>query len=210
MKIRRILLLAAFIALSWTGGAGATLITFDFTATVTLVSPGLASFFTLNETLTGSYTFESTTAGVPSGLFAVDYPALTAFSVSGANFTGSWTGGSIFVQDSPTGDEYFAQALTGFTGTDTGIGVLPTATIALLDPTGAMLSSTLLPLTPPSLPSDPRFAIDYHTGPEMHIEVLATLTSLTVAPGTAPEPASLALVGVALAGIALTYLRRPT
>ncbi len=207
MRIRRILLIATLITLGWTGGATAIPITFDFTATVTFVAPGLASFFSLGETLTGSYTFESTTAGVPFGPTA-DYPALTAFSVSGLNFSGAWTGGSIFVQDAST-DEYIVSALTGFSGTNAGLAVLPTAGISLFDSTGTMLSSTLLPLVPPSLPPDPRFGVDYHLGPETREDALATLTSLTLVPSTTPEPTTLALFGIALAGVAFSYLRKP-
>jgi hypothetical protein len=206
MRIFRFLLVAAFITVGWTGGATAFPITFDFTADVTFVDPGLASFFSVGETLTGSYTFESTTPGVPSGPTA-DYPALTAFSVSGLNFSGSWTGGSIFVQDAST-DEYFVSALTGFIGTNAGLGVLPTAGISMFDSTGTMLSSMLLPLVPPSLPADPRFVVDYHLGPETREDALATLTSLTLVPSPAPEPTTLALFGIALAGIALSYLRK--
>ncbi len=183
----RALIVTGWMGLLGANAAWASPITFDFTATVTLVNPALASFFTLNETLTGSYTFESTTAGVPSGA-AVDYPALSSFTITGASFTGSWTGGDIFVLDAPGDDEYAVNALTGFSGTATGQPVSPTSGITLLDPTGAMLSSTLLPLTPPTLPGDARAGIDYHLGPEEHVEILATVNSMTLAPSPRRNP----------------------
>jgi hypothetical protein len=207
MKLRAWLVFVGFIALGWMSGVTAIPITFDFTATVTSINPALAGFFTLNETLTGSYTFESTTPGLILGSTA-DYPAITAFSVTGSGFSGSWTGGDIFVQDAPLDDEYSAEGRTGFSGTNAGLGVLPTAGLFLFDNTGTMLSNILLPLTPPGLPGGAEFGIDYLLGPETRVDLGATLTSLTLVPTPAPEPSTISLIGLALAAIGRSYRRR--
>ena len=207
MDIRRILL-ATLMMLGWTIDAPAGPVTFDFIATVDSIDSTLASFFTMGETLTGSYTFESTTPGVPFAVSELRYPALTAFSVKGSNFTGTWTGTNIFVQDSVP-DLYLVQGTAGFSGTNTGVGITsPAAFIMLTDSTGALFNSTLLPLTPPGLPNpDSHLDIDYNLGLDAHAHVLATLESLTLAPTPAPEPAMLGLLAIALCSIALASRR---
>ena len=213
MTIRRTVASAVLAVLGWVGigTATATPITFDFSATVTFVTSGLAGFFSVGETLTGSFTFESTTVGVPLSSSVVDYPgAITAFSVTGSAFTGAWTTGSIHIQDAAT-DEYGVSALGGFSGTNTGLGVQPTASILLIDATGTMLSGTLLPVTPPCLPGSAGFGISYLLGPETRESVGATLNSLTLAPAPpVPEPATLALMAIALAGLGLSRRHKPS
>ena len=163
-------------------------VTFDFTATVSSVNPALAAFFSVGETLTGSYTFESTTPGVPPGPPVADYDGVTSFSIKGAAFAGSWSDGFIGVEDEAT-DEYLVETGSGFSGTDTRVGLFPpTGALALRDSTGMLLTNTLLPLTPPALPADATVGIDYLVAPETRDSVTATLVSLTLVPTPAPEP----------------------
>ena len=70
-------------------------VTLTFTGTVGSVDPGLSSQFANNQTISGSYTFESTTAAVAGSTSAVSqFNALTALNFDLGGYTGGIPGGT--------------------------------------------------------------------------------------------------------------------
>lgn len=196
-------------------GAQAVPITFEFTGTVTSVSSLLAGGpVAVNDSLTGSYTFESTTVGIGScgGIDPCNYSG----AITGLNFTvGSYThtntgvaGSNSNVSDNNGGlDLYQPHAFV--TGPSINGIALLSFSLSLADFSQIMLSDTLLPTTPPPvpsvLPSFSVFGIAYNSPNVGGGVISGTVTSLTLAP--VPEPPTAWLFGLGFGLLALWKVR---
>jgi hypothetical protein len=82
-----------FFSLATCRLAWASPVTYDFTGTVTEVDPSLSGIFDTSQTLSGSFTYESSTAGVLFGSEASGFSnyvmALTAFTMTVGSYTAS-------------------------------------------------------------------------------------------------------------------------
>lgn len=194
--------------------AAATSITFSVSGIVTHVTPApaLLAQFSVGQTYSASYTFESDTAGIPNIDGGKDYPALTAATFAIGTYTGSLAssaGSFIRVQNNLFGntlDQYHVvlQNLSA-EPIPTVVGPVGPSHLDLIDlvdmPFATALSSDALPLTPPSLSSFPTlqaWELDFES-PEFFAQVLGNVTSLE----PVPESGTLALMGVSLAGVLL-------
>lgn len=162
----RALLTATFICAGLLGNvnANAGSITFAFEGKVSFVDKSLVSYFHRNQTITGTYTFESTTAATATGNSAiVSYPALL-----GGNLTTGRYVANLNPNQSTEGISCCEQIIVG----DNVIGAFNTSmgdiyqvimpllgqsingipvdfiSINLDDPTGTAFSSLDLPITP--------------------------------------------------------------
>ena len=216
------LLLLLGTALS--GPVSASPITFAFTGNVNSVSAPLSGTFNTSQTLSGFYTFESTTPDtVPLDATLGFYTgALTALSFTVGSYTGTGptlSGSAIAVENDRVmvfqpipRDSYTAGA--EFVGQDiAGLSPLFVIVVGLVDPTGTALNSDSLPTTPPNLSAFTQgsgFVLIFGIPafPENEEQVVGTLTSLTLVtepPGGTPipEPSTWLLLSSGLAGIAL-------
>jgi len=190
--------------------ADATPITFNFAGNVASVDSSLGSTFSVGQTLSGSYTFESTTADSEvDPAFGLYGNALTTLSFTIGSYIGTLgVGASEFaVSNSPPpptgiGDFY---DLTADPVSGPSVGSDPPKTFALRvrDDTASALSSDALPVTPPDLAifTSTTWFLLFDSG----AQVGGPLTSLTLA---IPEPSSLVLFIYGLAGLALWARRR--
>ena len=215
------LLLLLGTALS--GPVSASPITFAFTGNVISVDAPLSGTFNTSQTLSGFYTFESTTPDtVPLDPTLGSYTgALTALSFTVGSYTGTGPalpGGTIVVENNRVmpfqpipRDSYTAGGEV--VGPDVG-GLSPLFVfVGLADPTGTALNSDSLPTSPPTLSAFTQglgFALIFGLPafPENEEQVRGTLTSLTLVTeppeGTPiPEPSTWLLLSSGLAGIAL-------
>ena len=174
--------------------------TFSFTGAVGDVDTGLFPTFNAGQKLAGSYTFESTTSLTnPDNRYN---GAITGFSGTLGSFSAVLGTGNNFIavrNNLTTGDHYIVSVpLTPVPGVP-GLGLR--FRIELIDPSGAVFTSTALPTTPPSLSSFAtnhwRLVFEDASGTARIHGVLTSLTAV-------PLPAAVILFGagiVALVGL---------
>ena len=205
--------LAGGILASAATSANASLITFNFTGTVTLVESPLGGTFSLGQTLSGSYTFDSSIAatGASTSNFAV-FNALTSFNFSIGGYSASSSGAPEIQVDNdpgaPNHDRYaiVSQASNGLTGPDVSSLALNTFGFRLDDSTDSVFSNALI------LPTALNFS-DF-TSSSFFVFFTNSAGALSIVSGTltdvsaAPLPATLPLFASGLGALGLLGWRR--
>jgi hypothetical protein len=175
----------------------AGLITVEFSGTIDQqigFSPAL-----IGQTITGTYTFESSTPETypDTGFYGGAVSQITA-DFGGNTFVVNGTGDLIVANDSPIagGGDYYSVGLAPGTGTFNGDPTELGAALFALDPSGTLLSGSTLTTLPAIPPGTANGAFQLLSGTQPAVG--ATLTSVRVASGGAavPEPVSTALLAV--------------
>ncbi|QLQ26537.1 MAG: PEP-CTERM sorting domain-containing protein [Dechloromonas sp.] len=212
-------LLGASVVLLVCSGVEAVPITYTFTGSVVEIDPSLSSTFNTSQTLSGSFTYESSTAGDLYGSdasgFSNYYGALTDFVMTIGSYSAS----------PPFGSDIFSgvQVVNNFGAVDrfvlssrlTGAqfnGFNPLGFLSLDDFAGTAFSSTSLSDLP-NLTGWPDGANHFtqwylaFSRDGSAPRVAGNLTSITQV-STVPEPGSLALFASALAALLGSRIRR--
>lgn len=188
-------------------------ITINFSGTVSSVGAGVASDFSVGDPLTGSLTYESTTAPVGGGTSTTAvFNALTAMSFTIGGYAASGAGGPDVQMGNQDGaaeltDRFAAlsRASDGLTGADVNGLPLFAFGIRLDDTSGAVFSDALvLPTSLDLADFDISNFFLFFDG--FNQPVSGSLTSLSVV--GVPEPAMLALFGAGVLGAGLLSRRR--
>ena len=193
--------------------AEASPITISFTGVVSSVSGGLGGDFAVGDVLTGSYTFESTTAARAGSdsTFAV-YDAITDLSFTLGTYSAATAGpapnGEIQIDNDPPSpfvDRYgvLSRVSDGLVGPSAGGQPLIAFGFRLDDSTNTAFSDALVLPTSLALSDFTSSAFFVFFGTEL---VDGTLTSVRVQ--AVPEPATLGLISLGLAALAGRKLRR--
>jgi len=189
-----IMLLWASIAVS---PATATLVTFNFTGTVDTVGSNLSGTFSTGQTLTGSYTYDSTKLDSnPSptiGTYAGPIQTM-AFNIGSYSATLGAGGNSIKIQNLGGFDSYTSTA--SFLGSSVNGNAPSFFEINLKDSSHTAFSNDSLPTTPPSLSSfdTKTFRLVFGNGLNPNNIVSGVLTAV-------PLPAAVILFGAGLVAL---------
>jgi hypothetical protein len=201
-RVTSLVWLTSWIVLSLACGqqkAAATSITFQFTGIVSTVDAPLAGTFSVGQSFSGSYTFDSNLIDTfPADPTVGRYtPVVYSFNVG--SYHGSGANGMIQVQTSPVQEYLFdaqpfvASPVNGFPPSQFHLD--------LFGSSGMPIANDSLPLTPPKLSDFQNnfFLVRFEDASQNRsYDVRGPITSLTV-----PEPASsLALLFPALASLA--------
>lgn len=178
--------------------ANAASITFNFTGIVTGVGAQLGTTGDTTfsgQTLSGSYTFNSATAGVGGGTIMTYNGTISNLVVNIGSYSATLGAGVpnfIQVTNLPTLDSYTMQA--PFTGSTVNGRTPQYFAIELADPTHTAFTNVLLPTTPPNLGAfaTKDFRLVFNGGPVATVS--GVLTSLTAV----PLPAAVILFGAGL------------
>lgn len=196
------------------GSAEATPITYTFTGAVTFVDPSLSGQFNTSQSLTGSFTYESTTPGILCGApcteafgFRNYFDALTDFNMTVGTYTASApiiSGNLVQVANNFFPDRFVLTAR--LSGTQLN-GFSPLGFISLDDTSTMAFSNTQLTdvgdlsnwMSFPNHTTTWYMAFSDHGDPPIISGFLTSITLVTV-----PEPHSLMLMAVGLAALGLS------
>jgi hypothetical protein len=208
------ILVAAVMTTFGAASAGADPITISFTGVVTSVSSGLTGAFAVNDLLSGSYTFESTTAprAGSNSTFAV-FDAITDLIFTLGSYSaataGSAPNGEVQVDNDPpfpNVDRYgiVSRASDGLAGADVNGFALGAFGFRLDDASNSVYSDALI--LPASVNLSDFTSSSFFTfyGGEL---VSGNLTSARVV-SNVPEPATLGLTMLGFAVLARRRFRR--
>ncbi|HKY06936.1 MAG TPA: PEP-CTERM sorting domain-containing protein, partial [Candidatus Binatia bacterium] len=205
-KVKFCLAIAILIAVHY-APAGASPITFSFSGTLVFVDPSLSGTFSPGQTISGTYTFESTTPDSdPGNPNFGGYPgANTNLSFVAGSYTGSF-GGPAFnatnVGLSFPGPFDVYQVNIPLAGPNVGSATPFQFALDIRDLDQTALASDALPLTPPDLALFETRAITLIFDDNSF--VVASLDSLQ----QVPEPSALFLLVVGIAAGVRSLRRR--
>lgn len=198
-------------SLCYWSSAYAIPITFEFRGTVTDVSPFFdfadTTMFSVGDELRGLYTFDNEAVGTPnrSSTTGTIYPAVQGLLFTVGNYSGDLGAGMNDFVYIVNGQTDFYQMNQAFAGPAIGnpAALLPTNfDILLRDGSGTVFDSENLFSSPPDLTAftSASWALDFRPAGSGRSAVLSgTLTELTRV--TVPEPTTLALLALVLAGL---------
>ncbi|WP_146372538.1 PEP-CTERM sorting domain-containing protein [Symmachiella macrocystis] len=209
-------LAATLFGVCCVGSVNAGLLTANYSGTLTSVPVELMPQFAVGQTVTGSYTFESTTtARAGSTSNAAFFDALTNASYSAGTYTATTTGApEIQVDNDVAGNDRYgvvSSVPNGLTGAAVNGIPLLFASIRLDDSTGTVFNNALnLPTSIDLNDFDSNEFILFFGAFEAETFVVSgELTSFEITgPSAVPEPSSFFLASIGVVGLAVAGYRK--
>lgn len=212
----RAVLAATLFGVCCVGSVNAALLTANYSGTLTDVPTELMPQFAVGQTVTGSYTFESTTtARAGSTSSAAFFDALTNASYSAGTYTATTTGApEIQVDNDVAGNDRYgvvSSVPNGLSGADVNGIPLLFASLRLDDSTGTVFSNALVLPTMIDLNDfdSNEFILFFGAFEADTFVVSGELTSFEITgPAVVPEPSSFFLASIGMVGLAVAGYRR--